>query len=102
GRYDLRHGEAVAIGLVFAAKLAARLGRIGDERVEEHLRVIEGYGLSSSLPADTEVDRLVELMARDKKAVGGLTFVLDGPCGVEPAGGVSRADVEAVLKEMST
>ena len=30
GRYDLRHGEAVAIGLVYAAVLAARLGRIDD------------------------------------------------------------------------
>ena len=28
GRYDLRHGEAVAVGLVFAAELAHRLGRI--------------------------------------------------------------------------
>jgi len=102
GRYDLRHGEAVAIGLLFAARLAERLGRIDDRRVNEHLRVVEGYGLPTALPADTEVERLVELMSRDKKAVGGLTFVLDGPCGVEPAGGVSRADVEAVLKEMST
>ena len=32
GSYDLRHGEAVAIGLVFAARLAHRLGRIDDER----------------------------------------------------------------------
>ncbi len=32
GHYDLRHGEAVAIGLVFAARLAERLGRIGEER----------------------------------------------------------------------
>ncbi len=28
GRYDLRHGEAVAVGLVYAAELAHRLGRI--------------------------------------------------------------------------
>ena len=34
GHYDLRHGEAVAVGLVFAARLAHRLGRVDDERVE--------------------------------------------------------------------
>ena len=49
GRYDLRHGEAVAIGLVFAAELAHRLGRIdagasrgapGSRRVVRPSRVI--------------------------------------------------------------
>ncbi len=34
--YDLRHGEAIAIGLVFAAELAHKLGRIDQDRVEEH------------------------------------------------------------------
>jgi 5-deoxy-5-amino-3-dehydroquinate synthase len=102
GHYGLRHGEAVAIGLVFAARLAERLGRVDAQRVAEHLRVIEGYGLPSALPADSDIERIVELMARDKKAVSGLTFVLDGPCGVEPVQGVARSDVEAVLKEMST
>ncbi len=38
GRYDLRHGEAVGIGLVFAARLARRLGRIDDDRVADHRR----------------------------------------------------------------
>ena len=32
GTYDLRHGEAVAVGLVYAAEVAARMGRIGEER----------------------------------------------------------------------
>ena len=40
GRYDLRHGEAVAIGLVYAAELARRLGRIDDARVVEHHREV--------------------------------------------------------------
>ena len=34
--WDLRHGEAVAIGLIFAALLAQRLGRIDEARVKEH------------------------------------------------------------------
>ena len=44
GRYDLRHGEAVAIGLVFAAELARRLGRIDAGRVAEHRAVVAAYG----------------------------------------------------------
>jgi 5-deoxy-5-amino-3-dehydroquinate synthase len=84
GHYDLRHGEAVAIGLVFAAKLAQRMERIGEDRVEEHRQVVRSYGLPEELPADADPTKLVELMHRDKKATAGLTFVLDGPRGVEP------------------
>jgi len=102
GHYDLRHGEAVAIGLVFAAVLAERLGRIDQERVAEHRRIVGGYDLPMNLPPDADTQQLVELMGRDKKAVQGLTFVLDGPAGVEPVTGVPPADVEAALKEVST
>ena len=40
-------------------------------------------------------------MARDKKAIDGLTFVLDGPGGVEVVAGVPRAPVEAALARMA-
>ena len=100
GRYDLRHGEAVAVGLVYAAELALSLGRIDDERVAEHRRVVDGYGLSGSLPAGSDPDELMAAMGRDKKAIDGLTFVLDGPSGVEVVPGVDagvvRATIEAV------
>lgn len=94
GGHELRHGEAVAIGLVFAAELARRLGRIGDDQVAEHRRVVAGYDLPTHIPPGLLDDDLVELMGRDKKVLdGGLTFVLDGPAGVEVVPGV---DVEVV------
>ena len=99
GHYDLRHGEAVAVGLVFAARLARRLGRIDDERVAEHVAVVQSYGLPTAIPAGADPAGLVELMARDKKALDGFTFVLDGPRGPEVVGGIARADIEAVLAE---
>ncbi|HUQ40448.1 MAG TPA: 3-dehydroquinate synthase family protein [Acidimicrobiales bacterium] len=103
GRYDLRHGEAVGIGLVFAARLAHRLGRIDAARVEDHHRVVTGYELPVALPADTEIAGLVALMGRDKKRAatgdGRLAFVLDGPAGVEPVA-VDRDVVTATLEEM--
>src|SRR5690606_5334018 len=50
GRYDLRHGEAVAVGLVYAAELAHRLGRIDQARVAAHRDVVASYGLPMALP----------------------------------------------------
>jgi 5-deoxy-5-amino-3-dehydroquinate synthase len=100
GHYDLRHGEAVAIGLVFAARLAERLGRITDDRVGYHQRVVGGYGLPSQLPAGAGADELITLMRRDKKARAGLTFVLDGPGGVAVVDDVPEAEVRAALDAM--
>ncbi|MEL7155566.1 MAG: bifunctional shikimate kinase/3-dehydroquinate synthase [Actinomycetota bacterium] len=82
--FAIRHGEGVAVGLIYAAELARALGRIDDERVAEHRRVVAGYGLATTIPPGLDPDLLVEGFARDKKAVDGITFVLDGPDGVEP------------------
>ncbi len=100
GEYDLLHGEAVAIGLVFAAKLARALGRIDDERVGDHRRVVAAYDLPAGLPPGSAAETLLELMKRDKKATAGLTFVLDGAHGVEVVSDVDEAVVVATLREM--
>ncbi len=84
GEYDLRHGEGVAIGLIYAAGLAHRLGRIDAARVDEHRKVVGGYDLPMVVPPGLDPEHLVDLFSRDKKAVDGVTFVLDGPNGVEP------------------
>jgi 5-deoxy-5-amino-3-dehydroquinate synthase len=98
--HALRHGEAVAVGLVFAAQLARRLGRIDDERVELHRRVVSSFDLSPLLPQEADSEEVVSFMARDKKAHHDLTFVLDGPDGVETVRGVELDDVVATLAEM--
>jgi 5-deoxy-5-amino-3-dehydroquinate synthase len=97
--HSIAHGEAVAIGLVFAARLARALGRIDDDRVGAHLRVVrDEYGLDAAVPPGVEPGLLVSLMARDKKALDGLTFVLDGPTGVELVAGVPDDVVLATLR----
>ena len=100
GRYDLRHGEAVAIGLIYAAELGRALERIDSDRVAEHRRIVDGYGLPGSLPEGAQADDLMAAMARDKKAVDGLTFALDGPTGIEVVAsidpGLVRDTLEAV------
>ena len=98
----LRHGEAVAVGLVFAARLARALGRIDDARVAVHDRILAEAELPGRLPEGVDPGKLVELMARDKKALGDLTFVLDGPRGVEVVRGVPRDTVTRVLCELAS
>jgi 3-dehydroquinate synthase len=77
----LLHGEAVAIGMVMAFDLSRRMGLCPPadaERVENHLESI-GLPTRASMidPLGTDVDQLMEIMQRDKKAVAGkMVFVL--------------------------
>lgn len=88
GAYDLRHGEAVAIGIRYAAEIALRMGRIDEVRVAEHERVLTAYELPTRVPEHLTDGELMALFSRDKKAIDGVTFVLDGPDGVETVVGV--------------
>ncbi|MEM9519388.1 MAG: 3-dehydroquinate synthase family protein [Actinomycetota bacterium] len=100
GDYDLRHGECVAIGIAYVAEVARRLGRIDQSRADEHARVLAAYELPTKVPDQLSDDELMALFARDKKAIDGVTFVLDGPAGVETVVGVDpdvlAASFEAV------
>jgi 5-deoxy-5-amino-3-dehydroquinate synthase len=99
--YAVRHGEAVAIGTVFAGVLAGVLGRIGDARVAEHREVVRWYGLPAALPAGIGEDELIRVMRFDKKAAGeGLAFVLDGAGGPALVRDVPVAAVTEALAAM--
>ena len=95
----LRHGEAVAIGVAYAARLARSLGRVGDEVVVAHDNVLDALGLDHSWPTGTDVGELVDLMGHDKKARHDLTFVLAGPVGFAVVPGVDPVIVRAVLEQ---
>ena len=100
GAFDLRHGEAVAIGVVYAAEVARRLGRIDDAAVSEHRRVVAEYGLMDRLPEGTNRDQVLALFSRDKKALDDVTMVLDGPAGVETVVGPDRGVLREALDAM--
>jgi 3-dehydroquinate synthase len=77
--YRIRHGEAVSIGMVYAAELAGLAGRLDTGAVHRHRRVLAGVGLPTSyLPGAWPALR--ESMAVDKKARGAVLrfIVLDG------------------------
>jgi len=99
GNHELRHGEAVAIGLIYAAELAHALGRIDSNEVAEHRRVVASYDLPSQIPDGLSDDQLMTLMARDKKVRNdGLTFALAGEQGVEVVTGVEFSIVQNTLE----
>lgn len=74
--YTWRHGEAISVGMVYAAELARLVGRLGDEEVELHRTLLHGLGLPTSYAAG-RFDELLETMHRDKKTRGSvLRFVV--------------------------
>src|SRR5215218_1729284 len=77
--YRWRHGNAVSVGLVFAAELARAAGRLDDATADRHRSLLAALGLPVSYSAGV-LDELVDTMHGDKKArAGKLRFVvLDG------------------------
>ncbi len=74
--YRWRHGEAVAVGCVFAARLAAARGLLEEHEVERHVRAFTKLGLPTSY-SGASLDALLEVMLSDKKVrAGRLRFVL--------------------------
>ncbi|CAB4756691.1 unannotated protein [freshwater metagenome] len=99
--FELAHGEAVAIGMIFAAHLAHSLGRIDDARLAHHYKVIrDSYGLGVVIPRSVDRKVLIDLMRHDKKAINGLTFVLDGANGVEIVGDVEEKYLHQAFDSM--
>jgi 3-dehydroquinate synthase len=74
--YGWRHGHAVSVGLVYAAALAHRTGRLDEPTAARHRAVLELLGLPVSYRADAWPD-LLATMRVDKKSRGNrLRFVL--------------------------
>ncbi|NLT94484.1 MAG: 3-dehydroquinate synthase [Clostridia bacterium] len=71
-----RHGEAVAIGMVWAAKLAVNMGLCSTEVRERLEKVLKEIGLPINLPG-VKADEILETIVLDKKVRDKkLTFVL--------------------------
>ncbi len=96
----LLHGEGVAIGMMCAARLAERLGRVDAGFVERQRKLLEAFRMPLDVP-DVERDELIELMYRDKKTERGkLRFVLPTRLGhVELVNNVEPGDILAALEQ---
>lgn len=67
--YKISHGEAVAIGMIVEAHLAASMGVLDPELVVQIERVLRAYGLPLRTSAFKNSKRLQELLGLDKKAL---------------------------------
>lgn len=96
------HGEAVAVGMVAAGRLAVRSGYFRESGVERLTALITRCGLPQHIPPDIPLEPLIDAMHRDKKIAGNqLTFVFPEDIGrVRVVRGVPAEAVRPVLKSM--
>ena len=96
----LNHGEAVAVGMVLAARLSTALGLATAADGERLRALLQRYVLPTSLPQGLDPAALVARMRLDKKAQGsGLRFVLwDGAGKARVVADVAEARVLDVLR----
>lgn len=102
--FDLLHGESIAIGMIGAGLIQKEMG-IGGEGLERITKILERLSMPMKIPAGLEMEKIMEAIARDKKAVNGWPrFILvnkigevrveDGQYGTE----VSQDIVRKILK----
>ncbi|MFQ5716037.1 MAG: 3-dehydroquinate synthase family protein, partial [Nitrospinales bacterium] len=94
-----KHGEAIAIGMVYAAKLSKETGRCSDEVCRRLAALVEKFGLPSRLP-DLAAGKIIEAMYLDKKTSDKkIRYVLAKEIGsVEIADRVSETVLKKVLE----
>ena len=100
--FSLRHGEAVAIGLVAAARISAELGRAASTLPERIAAALVAWGLPVRCPP-YPVEAIWGAMAHDKKRRGrSLRWILPHEIGhVEIVDDVPERVVKSVLKELA-
>jgi 3-dehydroquinate synthase len=99
--YKLRHGEAVSIGLGFAAKLSNQISGLSDELTRRHFDILN----SLNLPATYEISawpKLYEFMGRDKKRKDGMIrFVTLKDIGKSDRISAPESTLSALYREIS-
>jgi shikimate kinase/3-dehydroquinate synthase len=69
--YRLRHGEAVAIGLVSETRLSEAIGMARSGLSDRIAQTLHGVGLPTEIPSDLDPARIIHRMMFDKKKVRG-------------------------------
>lgn len=94
--YKISHGEAVAIGCLFALDLAIKHNFIEPEQRSRLKDLIASQGLASNCPSELESSKLFRAMTHDKKREGGsIKFILP-----KNELGTVTIDYEAQLNEL--
>jgi len=97
-KFELRHGEAIAIGMVAEAKYAARVGLAGDGLVEAIEKSLSALGLPIHIPEEMPREEIMRAMRVDKKKSSKvIRFAL--PVEIGKVELVDVTDLESVLEE---
>jgi len=102
-KFAVLHGEAVAIGMAYEARLAERLGIAAAGTADRIRRLLERYDLPLELPESATPDDLLATMQLDKKArAGTVRFALPEVVGRMHADGSgwTVAAPERVVREV--
>jgi 3-dehydroquinate synthase len=100
GYGGLLHGEAVAVGMVLAARLSANLGRAPAADTQGLVALLERFGLPTTVPPGLDPAQLIDLMQLDKKNLSGsLRLILWR--GIGQADIVPDVDVAAIRAVLS-
>jgi 3-dehydroquinate synthase len=102
-KYRLRHGEAVSIGLVFAAELAAARGLITTADLDLHRQILSAYDLPITFERQAW-QKLFPLLALDKKARGRVIrfVVLSGIGSTVRLEELTSAELDAAYERISS
>lgn len=100
GFSELLHGESVAIGMVLAARLSARLGLAPAADGDRMTQALRALGLPTEVPASMDPEGLLARMRLDKKSLGGrMRLVLWRGIGrAEVVDGVPEDEIRDVLR----
>jgi 3-dehydroquinate synthase len=102
GYRKYKHGEAVAIGMVAAARLASGRGIFQKRDVDRLVALLKAFRLPTEMP-NLNPNNMLSVMERDKKVVGGeIFFVLPEKIGSVQVAPVNRKELKNFLTTLST
>ena len=102
GYTTVLHGEAVAIGMIAASRIAVELGLWTTECDARQLALIEKAGLPTQLPLGLDIDQIIETLQTDKKVKAGIVrFILPTDIGkVTITDQVPESVIRQVLQQL--
>lgn len=96
-KFELRHGEAIAIGTAAEARYAARVGLTSQSTVEAIESTLSKLGLPIQIPSDMPREKIIQAMRVDKKKnAKSIRFAL--PVEIGKVELVNVDDLESVLE----
>ncbi len=71
-KYELGHGEAIAIGMCISSEIGLILGHCLEETVCQHYHIFQLYGLPTLLPDSLTFESIKQVLSRDKHYYDGI------------------------------